>query len=155
MKYEITHDEAFIHRCLTDPVLWRLGKDDALAGVNPRLFFAPVDGSVLYVKAGEYGLLIGRPVNCISLDVHIALLQEAKGKAVDICKGAINWVFENSQKPLRITASIPEYNKLAIRLAQKVGMEFIGVNRKSFLREGVLYDQHLFGISEEDVCRKQ
>ncbi len=148
IRYEITRDEAFIHRCLTDPALWRLGKDDALAGVNPRLFFAPMDQGVIYVKAGEYGLLIGIPVNHVCLDVHVALLPEARGKAVEICKGAMQWVFENSQKIVRMTASIPDYNKLSIRLAKQVGMEFIGINRKSFLKDGVLYDQHFYGISK-------
>lgn len=153
IEYGITRDESFIHRCLTDPALWRMGKDDALAGVNPRLFFAPMDG-VLYVKAGEYGLLVGMPVNHVSVDVHVALLPSARGKAVEICKGAVQWVFNNSQSVLRMTASIPECNKLAIRLAGTVGMEFIGINRKSFLKDGVLYDQHFFGISKEDVCHQ-
>ena len=51
-----------------------------------------------------------------------------------------------------MNASIPEYNKLAIRLAGKVGMELIGINKRSFMKNGVLYDQQLFGISKEDIC---
>lgn len=152
MKYEITNDETFIHRCLTDPMLWRMGKDDSLAGVNNRLFFAPMNSGIVYVRVDDYGLLVGVPANHVSLDVHVALLPDARGKAVEICKGAMQWVFQNSQKIMRMTASIPDYNRLAIRLAKQVGMEYIGVNKKSFMREGVLYDQHLYGISKEDIC---
>lgn len=154
MKYELTEDQDFINQCLTLPALWRLGKDDGMSEVNPRLYFAPMGNRVVYVKAGDYGLLIGIPVNHISLDVHVALLPEARGKAVEICKGAMQWVFQNSRRISRLTASIPDYNKLAIRLARHSGMEFIGINRKSFLKNGVLYDQHMFGIGKEDVCHQ-
>ncbi len=48
----------------------------------------------------------------------------------------------------------PEFNKLAIRLANKVGMEFIGIQRKSFMKRGTLYDQHFFSLNKEDVCQQ-
>lgn len=147
IHYEWTTDNEFITKCLTHPSLWRLGTDDAMIGVNPNIFFPPIDG-ITYVKAGNYGLLIGVPVNHITLDVHVALLPEAKGKAVDISKSAIKWIFDNSDKVLRLIASIPQYNHLAIKLAEKVGMELIGTNSKSFMKNGVLYDQLLFGISK-------
>lgn len=152
--YEQTEDENFINHCLTHPAAWRMGSDDSLSGANPRLFFAQIDG-ILYIKAGEYGLLILKPMNYISFDVHVALLPEARGKAVDICNGAMQWVFEHSARSLRLTASIPEYNKLAIRLAYKIGMEFIGINKLSFQKDGKLFDQHLFGISKGDICQEQ
>lgn len=151
--YEQTQDECFINHCLTHPAVWRVGTDDVLSNVNPKLFFTQIDG-VLYIKAGEYGILIGRPVNYISFEVHVALLPEARGKAVDICKGAMQWLFSKSTRPLRLIASIPEYNKLAIRLARKVGMEFIGINKLSFQKDGKLFDQHLFGISKGDICQQ-
>lgn len=151
--YEQTEDEDFINHCITHPAAWNSGTDDALHGVNPRLFFARIDG-ILYVKCGDYGLLLGRPVNYISFDVHVALLPKARGKAVDICKGAMQWLFRQSERPLRLTTSIPEYNKLAIRLAHEVGMEFIGINKLSFQKNGKLFDQHLFGISKGELCHK-
>lgn len=147
MKYELTKDINFITQCLADPAVWRLGSDDAMSGISPKLFFPRLDG-VVYIKAGDYGLLFGVPTNHVTLDAHVALLPSARGAAVDICRGAISWAFDNLNHLRRITSSIPEYNKLAVRLAGRVGMEFIGTNRKSFSRNGVLYDQLLFGISK-------
>jgi len=152
MKYELCSDAAFINHCLTSPEVWRFGRDDGISQINPGHFQARTDGSVIYVKAGNYGIFIGIPLNHINIEVHIALLPGVKGRAVGLCRGAAQWIFLQSPKPLRLTASIPSSNLLAIRLARQIGMEFIGINRNSFLKDGVLYDQHLFGMSKEDVC---
>jgi len=148
MNFEITRDQEYIKYCLTHPYVWRNSCDDAMKNVDPELFFPPMNG-VLYVKAADFGLLIGKPVNFITYDVHIALLPIARGMAKIICQEAIQTFFESSDKPLRLTASIPSFNIKTIKLAGDVGMEFIGINKKSFLRDGVLFDQHLFGLSKE------
>ena len=150
MKYELTDDSEFVTHCLTRPEMWRMGSDDGVIGINPNLFFAQKSNEI-WLKAGEYGVLIFKPTNYISLEFHVALLPKAKGKAVEISKGAIKWIFENTRY-LHVSASIPEYNRLAIRLGKKVGMEFIGINKGSFMKNGELHDQHLFGIQKEDVC---
>lgn len=149
--FELTNDSEFVTRCLTSPAIWRMGSDDSVIGINPELFFAQKNNTI-WLKVGDYGVFIGRPINHISLDVHVALLPDAKGKAAEISKGAIKWMFNNTQY-LHMNASIPEYNKLAIRLAEKVGMEFIGINKGSFMKDGKLYNQYLFGIQKEDVCQ--
>ena len=69
--------------------------------------------------------------------------------AKDICKEAIQWIFKNTEMPLRLMASVPSFNVKTIKLAGDVGMEFIGINKKSFMVNGVLFDQHLFGTSKE------
>lgn len=148
MRYELTDDAGYVTRCLTEPAVWRMSSDDAFSRINPKLLFIKKNND-LWLKT-PHGVLIGKPVNSITYDCHIALLPEACGIAVDICKGAIQWIFRNT-KCLRLIASVPEYNKLAIRLARESGMEFMGINKKSFLKEGRLFDQQLFGISKEDL----
>lgn len=151
MIFEITKDQEFVKYCLTHPYVWRNSVDDALINVDPDLFFPPMNG-VVYVKAGEFGLLVGRPINFINYDVHIALLPQARGLARDICSGAMKFIFNSTERPLRLTASIPSFNIKTIKLACDIGMEFIGINKKSFMVNGVLFDQHLFGIGKEDLC---
>lgn len=148
MKYEITKDSEFVKYCLTHPAVWRHIQDDAAKDIDPKLYFPPMSG-VIYIKAGEYGLLIGRPVNYITYDIHVALLPSARGRAIEICRGAMSWFFGLSEKPIRLTATIPCNKNNIIRLAQNIGMEFIGINKRSFMHNGVLYDQHLYGISKE------
>lgn len=146
MRYESTEDADYVTRCITDPSVWRMSSDDRMLGVNPKLLFIKKN-SDFWLKT-PHGILIGKPVNGITYDCHIALLPEAAGIAVDICKGAIKWMFNNT-KCLRLVASVPEYNKLAIRLARESGMELMGINKKSFLKNGILFDQLMFGISKE------
>lgn len=152
IQFEQTTDLNFIRECMTAPHVWRVGSDDGMAGIDPKLLFIKLDGKI-FVKTGEYGLFVGEARNSITYEVHTFLLPNARGKAVEIAKAAMQWLFNNSNC-LRITTTVPDYNKLAIRLSLKSGMELIGINKKSFLKDGVLYDQQLFGISKEDsLCR--
>lgn len=152
MKYELTDDSEFVTRCLTHPEIWRMGSDDLMMEIRPEIFFAQKSNNI-WLKAGDYGAFICIPINHISLDVHVALLPGAKGKAVEISRGAIEWMFMNTCY-LHMIASIPEYNKLAIRLAGEVGMEFIGINKGSFMKNRKLRNQYLFRIQKEDVCQQ-
>jgi len=148
MHFEITKDAEYVKYCLTHPAVWGHIHDDAAKHIDPKLFFPPMAG-VVYVKAGEYGLLIGKPLNYLNYDVHIALLPCARGRSIEICRSAVNWFLGLSDKPVRLTASIPSNKSMVIRLAQNIGMEFIGINKRSYMKDGVLYDQHLYGISKE------
>ena len=146
MIFEQTDDSEFVTRCLTHPSVWRMGSDDSMTGINPGLFFVQKNNK-LWLKAGDHGVLMGDQRNLVTYEVHVALLPGARGQAVDICIGAMRWMFSNT-KAQRLNASIPEYNKLALRLASKVGMELMGINKKSFLKNGKLFNQYLYGISK-------
>lgn len=146
MKIEFTDDAEFVRHCLTSPKVWRMGVDDAFKGVNPSQLKSTSKGSNVWVKT-DYGLFIGLPTNFVSYDCHIALLPSAEGRAVDISKAVMDFVFNNTQAQ-RLTASIPSFNFLARRLAERCEFKLIGVNERSFLRDGVLHDQHFYGISK-------
>jgi len=88
--YEPTTDIEFITKCVTDPVVWRASTDDGMIHVNPDMFFVPTDGK-LWLRAGDYGLFMGEPRNSVTYEVHTMLLPEARGKALDIAKGALYW----------------------------------------------------------------
>lgn len=150
IKFEQTTDTDFIRECITAPHVWRVGSDDGMISIDPKLLFIKLDGKI-WVKAGEYGLFVGEARNSVTYEVHTFLFPNARGKAVEIAKAAMQWLFSNTHC-LRITTTVPDYNKLAIRLSLKSGMEFMGINKKSFMKDGVLYDQQLFGISKEDLC---
>ena len=147
MKIELTDDVDFIVKCVTSPKSWRMGTDDAFRGMEPSLIRSVEKGAALWVKT-PYGALIGLPTNFVTYDCHIALLPGAEGKAVEVCKAAIDFVF-CCTPAMRLNASIPSYNLLARRLAEKCGFKLIGINDKSFLREGILHDQHFYGISKQ------
>lgn len=147
MKIEFTDDAAFVLKCLTSPKVWRMGTDDAFKSLDPKSDSLKLDkGNACWVKT-PYGVYIGLPTNCVTYDCHIALLPSVGGRAVEISKAVMDFTFKNTNAQ-RLNASIPSFNLLARRLAEQCGFKLIGINEKSFLRDGVLHDQHFYGISK-------
>ena len=146
ITYSRTHDRKFIHTCMTSPAVWRMSFNDSLGKVNPDLFFIKKDWPFYYLRVDpDMGGLIGDPKGNKEYEVHIALLPEAKGYAVEICRGAIDWFFENEDVDCLSTA-IPSFNPLSMRLAKMVGMMSTGTRHGAFLQHGRAYDLHLFEI---------
>lgn len=124
-----------------------MSANDSTGKMNPALFFLPKDLPFYYLKVEPgYGLLIGEPKGIDVYEVHVALLPNARGRAIEICTEAIKWFFENEQSCNVLTASIPSFNNLSKRLAKMVGMETTGVRYGAFLKDGRAYDLHLFEI---------
>lgn len=151
MKLERTCDRKFITECVTNEHVWNASRDDSL--IEKEFFFPPINDSIIWLRAGDCGVFMGQKMNHVTYDVHTILLPRARGKAVSIAKDAIRWIFDNTEC-LRVTTSVPSYNRLAERLAIKSGMTRFGTNYKSFQKDGVLFDQLLFGISKEDLCQQ-
>jgi RimJ/RimL family protein N-acetyltransferase len=144
-----TTDQQFIADCVTHELVWDKLVDD---GSPPKeLYFPPMQG-VTWLRAGEYGVFALHKLNHITSEAHTILLPTARGKSVEIGKSALKFAFENCDVK-RIVTNVPEYNVLALRLALKVGFKEIGVNAKSFQKNGILYDQIFLGISKEDICQ--
>lgn len=147
MKIEFTDDADFVLKCLTSPKVWRMGTDDSFKDIDPTSDLLKLDkGNARWVRT-PYGVYLGLPTNCITYDCHIALLPSVRGRAVEVSRAVIDFVFSNT-KAQRLNASVPSFNLLARRLAEQCGFKLIGVNEKSFLRDGVLHDQHFYGISK-------
>lgn len=150
MRYEQIYDEDFIRLCLSDKAFIRASSDDT--PVDVRLMKIPIHAGIIWLKAGSYGMFMGEKRNHVSYEVHTILMPNARGKAVKIAKGAMNWLFLNTGC-LRVTTRVPSYNKLAQRLSLKTGMKLFGVDEKSFMKDGQLYDQFLYGLSKEEICQ--
>lgn len=151
MKYEFTTDANFITWCMTLPEVWRMGTDDSAIGVDRRMFYVNPEGN-FWLQCDKYGLLMCEPIPHDAFKLHVAFAANAKGKAVEIFKGAFEWLFTNTDVT-NLVAEIPSYNKLAIKLAEKSGMLGVGMSYKTFKKADVLYDQYLFKISKGDVCQ--
>jgi len=108
--------------------------------------------SLTYLAAYEDEELLGiwvlMPENAVCWDVHTCLLPSAWGPvAILAAKAAIKWVFENTDC-VRLTTRVPEYNLLALKLAENAGMTKFGFNDASWQKKGKLWGQHLLGISK-------
>lgn len=89
--------------------------------------------------------------------IHSALLQKywGKGYAAAFGQSACRWMFNNTSC-LKIITLVPDYNISALEMSMSGGMIIEGVNRKSFMKGGILYDQTMLGITREELlCQSQ
>lgn len=153
MTYARTTNLELVRGVATHASQIRMSSEDAtrVATWSPtdddRVYFLTVrDGGE---ESELYGVVTLLPQNSICFELHVAFLPVAWGKTRPALAGAIAWAWRETPAR-RIVASIPRYNRLAIKLARDVGMTQFGTNAKSFLKNGILHDQILLGISPKE-----
>lgn len=149
LTYERTVDYGLVRSIITHPTQYQWAGDDFSP---PAAEFKPnEDERIWYVLAmdGEklMGMMMFLPQSSVCWEVHCCLLPACWGRTTEAARGAFAFLFRHTQAQ-RIVANIAAYNKLAIRLAVRSGMEMFGANRASWLRNGELHDQLCFGISK-------
>jgi RimJ/RimL family protein N-acetyltransferase len=97
------------------------------------------------------GLFFLMPQNSVTYDLHTIIQRDFRGQpAIAACQAM--GVFMFGQTPCRkIVTSSPVSNVRAKYLARKCGMRLEGVNRMSYLRDGALHDQYVFGICKGEA----
>lgn len=145
-----TYDSDFITHCITHPEVWDKLCDDGAP--DKDLYFPPINESVQWMRAEDFGVFALHRQNCCTGEAHTILLPEAHGYAVEIAKAALLFAFAHCGVE-RIVTNVPSFNPLALRLARRAGFTDIGINKRSFQKNGILYDQTFLGISKEDVCQ--
>lgn len=107
----------------------------------------------LYPDKGCLFMLV--PSSFVLMEVHTMIAKEARGKQAIINSfKAIDWLFTNSRCE-KIITHVPDFNKPAKIFTRKLGFKKIGVNTKSFKRDGVLHDQTLYGLEKENyICQQ-
>lgn len=149
-------DVALIRTTFTHPKVYRHISDDGT--VDAEDFTPHLSDSMFYLAAQEaqfMGLFLYHPHNAVCYEVHTCLLPIAWGdKAIECARASLVWMFENTPCQ-RVITNVPTYNRLAARLAKEVGMKQFGLNEMSFLKNGILHDQLMFGLNKEQSCQQQ
>ncbi len=102
------------------------------------------------------GIFILSPCNTICYDAHLAIFPEYRGEmAIRACKEVIHYMFTETSCR-KIIAQIPSINKPARMIAKLAGLAREGVIKTSFLKNGILVDQVIMGITKEgEKCHPQ
>ena len=155
MTFERTHDLEIVGSIITHPRIWPNVIDDFSP---PREEFQPSPSeAIYYVLPKEDGRVLGAicfaMLSNVVYEIHPVLLPEtwwALGKAKEATLGAMNWIWENT-KCQRIVGYVPLLShRTKLRFPPKLGMAQYGVNPKSFLKNGALVDQVMFGVSRPE-----
>ena len=157
MTFLRTRDVRIIRAILTEPRIYPWMGDDFTPPakqfrVNPdeRIWYVLVRlDDYLTGLGGIIGLFAFVPDNTICWQAHVAMLPKVPPRITHQAgRQIVNWIFSNTPC-CRIIASIPAYNRAAIRFGlQVMGLTGYGVNESSFQRHGRLWDQILLGRSK-------
>lgn len=144
-----THDMALVASIMSDPAIWPHVHEDGTPDD-----WAPVDHDGFHwmlVSDGEpLGVFLVHAVNSSCNQMHTCLLPRSWGvQAKEAAQLLLAWAFEDTECRKMITA-VPAYNRAALRFAKAGGMVQEGVNRQSFLRNGVMLDQIMLGITKQE-----
>jgi len=95
-----------------------------------------------------HGVFLLIPQNAVTVDIHTALLPDVRGKqSKQAGKLLLDLIFSRYFKAV---TSVPSNNRVAAWFAGSLGFKHEGVNRQSFLKNGVLLDQVLMGMTREE-----
>ena len=141
MEVSPTKDVDFIVKCVL--CNWDVASDDNCG--DPDFYFPPMYDGITWYRVDDFGVYCLEKKADKLYECHTVLLPMARGKAVNITKEALTWAWGNLPVE-RIITAVPEFNKLALRLALKCGFVQYGINEKSFHKRGVLYDQILLEL---------
>lgn len=144
--FERTFDYALVRWIITHPKVYRTS---LLADCYPRREdWTPVESqSIWYVIAldagGALGVFVFVPQSEICCEAHLAMLPRAWGASVNYSLRCIDWL-RATTKWRRLTALIPAYNRLAIRLVKHTGFELLAIRPAATMQNGRPVDQLLF-----------
>lgn len=144
-----TTDLNLVKETITQPYIYGPASDDGAPSPDD---FSPVNSPLCHFvamyKDEEYlGLYMLVHRNSVTLEIHTCLLDKARGELADECAQEIlSWVWQNTEAQKVIT-EVPGTNRAAFSYAVRAGLKIYGLNTKAWLKNGVLDDLILLGIS--------
>lgn len=147
---EETRDFALVRSIFTDPKIYERAAED---GAISREDFQPcqllgIHYVVIKLGGTPAGVWMLVPHSAVCFEIHTAILPWFRGRpaltAVALLK---EWLW-SSTACLRLITNVPAYNREAAMFSRMAGMTLFGNNERSFLKDGKLHDQLMFGLSK-------
>jgi len=115
-------------------------------GCPPYEFYNPIRSDKVIYLVSRDNCFTAIPRNYVEYEVHFG---GNRRTLFFSARRAIDWMF-NKTPCLKLTGQVPGYNKKAIRFGGRLGFKHEGINRKSFMKNNILYDQYIMGLTRED-----
>lgn len=153
---ERTHNLDAVRAIYTDPDVWPWIGDDFAGDVQS--FRVNADPRIWYLVVAEGTRLLGLftllPESEVCWKAHVVMLPECDGQTNrEAARMLAPWLWEHT-RCRRLVAEIPRRNPAAVLFARWAGLRKFGVNEKSFLKHGQLWDQVCMGISRPEEGSK-
>jgi RimJ/RimL family protein N-acetyltransferase len=156
IRRAIEEDREFIKGIYENKIMTKYLTDDncprKMADCVDMILKTPVIYAMIYeLEGARAGLFLYFPWNYTTYELHVTILPEYRGiQSISAAKESAAWVFKNTCCH-KIVVTIPKPNYKAKALAILSGMQQEGINRKSYMKDGKLYDMYLFGICKEEL----
>lgn len=148
-----TRNARLIKSILTTPQIYEEITEDVAPSAEdfePQLTPGIEYVMILDDDRGIIGLFILIRQNFVLAEIHTCLLPTHRGKtALEAAQTMIQWIWSETHYQRFIT-TVPVYNKKAIWFAGRSGMVRYGLNPKSYLKKGCLWDSVLLGMSRPE-----
>lgn len=148
---EETKDYELIKSIVTEPRVWATVAEDG----HDREAWEPDLSQGWLVAKDEDGEIIGlytvHAHNSITLEIHPFVLPEFRGaEAYQSGKEVLQWI-KAKTKYQKVVCSIPVIYRNVKLFAMRCGLKQEGVNRKSYLKHGIIHDQWMLGITRNEI----
>ncbi len=154
-EFQRSYDYAAIEKLVTsDRWAWAAMTDDTCPSRED--FRMPENDSVWYVLVREDGNLLGFwaliPQSEDTAEVHTCLKKAAWGaKARTAAREMARWIWANTPF-IRLTTTVPAYNRTALAFAKISGMERYAVKEESYPKHGKMWDQILLDMYRPETA---
>jgi len=143
-----------VYRILSDDSVFYHIVDDSKKNPESALMLAHnliTTINTYVLRPRKDSLFIFTPVNHITYEMHVATIDgEARKHAVEDARKAVAWMLENT-KAYKFIGMVPACNRRALVFAGMCGLKKEGCITNTFMKDGVLYDNLVFGIDREYI----
>lgn len=145
MRVEPTTDLVLI-----GSVMFEKSISDTIAQDTDNDFVLELNKGELWLSIHNDDKLIGvcafDNVRGIGCDIHPYILPKYRIYSRKAVSSAISYLFSNFEQIQKVNATIPFIYPKVKNFALKIGFKPEGINRQSFLKHGVIYDQWAVGL---------
>lgn len=137
---------------MTSPDIWAQAVED---GVSAEGFNPITDALAVWLLVKLNGAIIGviliNHESSCSINIHPVLYGKYKRHARDMMISFFKWIDSMPDKIAKVNCMIPNHLKIVQNAALKVGFKKEGVNRSSYLKDGIIHDQVRFGLTRKEI----
>jgi len=101
-------------------------------------------------KATPVALCKIRIVQARTIEIHPYAMPGHSSKWRNIVECILKWIYD-SEKVEKVIAFVGVCHRLTYKLALKIGFQDEGLSRKSYFKNGEMLDQHLIGITRQEI----
>lgn len=151
--YRTTDKDKILHIICNHSILETITEDGGAVTenhVNPELncfIAAEVNGELAAIWIFE-------KTGAVTIDVHAHVLPAYRDHSIEIGQKVLSEIINLADWAKKYTAQIPFCYPNVKKFAQRMGFKEEGINAKSYLKKGELFDQWYLGATVRDIINE-